>query len=129
MVTHIFLNSAYIPAPTCRQPVVAASHAYLSRQERPAHATERADGLLEAVRTQFARMVNAAPDEIGLLNSTGEGENAIANGIGLKPGDNVVIDDLHYNTEFVLYRALEASRGIELRIVKNRDGHGDGRQA
>ena len=38
------------------------------------------------------------------------------------PGDNVVVDDLHYTTEFVLYRALEASRGIELRIVKNRDG-------
>jgi selenocysteine lyase/cysteine desulfurase len=34
----------------------------------------------------------------------------------------VVVDDLHYTTEFVLYRALEASRGIELRIVKNRDG-------
>ncbi len=76
----------------------------------------------EAVRTQFARIVNAAPDEIGLLNSTGEGESVIANGIGLRAGDNVVIDDLHYNTEFVLYRALEASRGIELRIVKSRDG-------
>jgi selenocysteine lyase/cysteine desulfurase len=34
----------------------------------------------------------------------------------------VVVDDLHYSTEFVLYRALEASRWIELRIVKNRDG-------
>ena len=76
----------------------------------------------EAVRAQFARIVKATPDEIGLLFSTGEGENVIANGIGLRAGDNVVVDDLHYNTEFVLYRALEASRGIELRIVKNRDG-------
>jgi selenocysteine lyase/cysteine desulfurase len=76
----------------------------------------------DAVRAQFARIVNATPDEIGLLNSTGEGESVIANGIGLRAGDNVVIDDLHYNTEFVLYRALEASRGIELRIVKNKDG-------
>lgn len=42
--------------------------------------------------------------------------------MGLKPGDNVVVDDLHYDTEFVLYRALEASQGIELRIVKNREG-------
>jgi len=32
------------------------------------------------------------------------------------------VDELHYPTEFVLYRALEASRGIELRIVKHRDG-------
>jgi selenocysteine lyase/cysteine desulfurase len=76
----------------------------------------------DGVRAQFARLVNATPDEIGLLNSTGEGENVIANGVGLKPGDNVVVDDLHYTSEFVLYRALEASRGIELRIVKNRNG-------
>jgi cysteine desulfurase/selenocysteine lyase len=66
--------------------------------------------------------VNATPDEIGLLFSTGDGENVIANGVGLKAGDNVVVDDLHYTSEFVLYRALEESRGIELRIVKNRDG-------
>ena len=117
---HIFLNSAYI-APT-PQPVVAASHAYLQGKSARPMQLNALMATNEAVRTQFARMVNAAPDEIGLLNSTGEGENAIANGIGLKPGDNVVIDDLHYNTEFVLYRALEASRGIELRIVKNRDG-------
>jgi selenocysteine lyase/cysteine desulfurase len=79
-------------------------------------------GANEAVRAQFARIVKATPDEIGLLFSTGDGENVIANGIGLKAGDNVVVDDLHYNTEFVLYRTLEATRGIELRVVKNRDG-------
>ena len=117
---HIYLNSAYI-APVSRS-VVAASQAYIGgKSSRPM----QLGALLaanEAVRTQFARMVKATPDEIGLLNSTGEGENVIANGIGLKPGDNVVVDDLHYTTEFVLYRALEASRGIELRIVKSRDG-------
>jgi selenocysteine lyase/cysteine desulfurase len=76
----------------------------------------------ESVREQFARLVNATPDEIGLLFSTGDGENVIANGVGLKAGDNVVVDDLNYTTEFVLYRALEVTRGIELRIVKNRGG-------
>jgi cysteine desulfurase/selenocysteine lyase len=116
----IYLNSAYI-APVSRA-VVAASRAYIEgKSSRPM----QLNALLaanDAVRVQFARMVNATPDEIGLLYSTGEGENVIANGIGLTPGDNVVVDDLHYTTEFVLYRALEASRGIELRIVKNRDG-------
>ena len=116
----IYLNSAYIaPVPKA---VVAASHAYIEgKSGRPMQV-----GVLmatnDAVRAQFARMVNAKPDEIGLLYSTGDGENVIANGIGLRPGDNVVVDDLHYSTEFVLYRALEASRGIELRIVRSRDG-------
>ncbi len=117
---HIYLNSAYI-APVSRA-VVAASQAWIGgKSARPM----QLGALLaanDAVRAQFARMVNATPDEIGLLCSTGEGENVIANGIGLQRGDNVVVDDLHYTTEFVLYRSLEASRGIELRIVKSRDG-------
>jgi selenocysteine lyase/cysteine desulfurase len=117
---HIFLNSAYIaPAPRA---VVAASHAYIEGKSARPMQLNVLMAANDAVRAQFARIVNATPDEIGLLYSTGDGENVIANGIGLKAGDNVVVDDLHYNTEFVLYRALEVSRGIELRIVKNRDG-------
>ena len=39
-------------------------------------------------RAKFARLINAAsPDEIGLLFSTGEGENVIAAGLGLEAGD------------------------------------------
>ncbi len=116
----IFLNSAYIaPMPKA---TIAANQAYIeSKSARPMQL-----GALmatnAAVRAQFARIVNATPDEIGLLYSTGDGENMLANGVGLKPGDNVVVDDLHYNTEFVLYRDLESSRGIQLRIVKSRDG-------
>jgi len=117
---HVFLNSAYI-APTPRA-TVAANHAYIDGKSSRPMQLSALMATNDAVRAQFARIVKATPDEIALLYSTGEGENVIANGIGLKPGDNVVIDDLHYNTEFVLYRALEASRGIELRIVKNRDG-------
>jgi selenocysteine lyase/cysteine desulfurase len=102
--------------------VIAASQAHVEAKSRGAL---QVAGLLrsnEAVRVQFARLINASPEEIGLLFSTGDGENVIANGVGLKPGDNVVVDDLHYTTEFVLYRALETSHGVELRIVKNRDG-------
>jgi len=115
-----YLNSAYI-APVPRQ-VVAAGTAFLeAKAQRPLEVGELlgADG---AVRAQFARLVNASPDEIGLLFSTAEGENVIAQGVGLVAGDNVVVDELHYPTEFVLYRALEASRGIELRIVPHRNG-------
>jgi cysteine desulfurase/selenocysteine lyase len=117
---HIYLNSAYI-APVSRA-VVAASQAYIGGKSARPMQLSALLAACDAVRAQFARLVNATPDEIGLLNSTGEGENVLANGVGLMPGDNVVVDDLHYTTEFVLYRALEASRGIGLRIVKNRDG-------
>ena len=116
----IFLNSAYI-APIPRQ-VVAAGHAFL---EEKANNSFQLGPLLkkcEEVRAQFARLIKAAPDEIGLLFSTAEGENVVAAGLDLKAGDNVVIDDLHYDTEFVLYRTLEKTRGIQLRIAKHRNG-------
>ena len=117
---HIFLNSAYIaPTPSA---VIAANRFYIEGKSARPMQLSALMATNAAVRAQFARMVKATPDEIGLLFSTGEGESAIANGIGLRAGDNVVIDDLHYNTEFVLYRALETLRGIELRIVKSRDG-------
>jgi selenocysteine lyase/cysteine desulfurase len=117
---HIYLNSAFI-APVHRA-VVAASRAYIEGKSAGSMQLGALRDSAAAVRAQFARLVNATPDEIGLLFSTGDGENVLANGVGLKAGDNVVVDDLHYSTEFVLYRALEASRGIELRIVKNRNG-------
>jgi selenocysteine lyase/cysteine desulfurase len=115
-----YLNSAYI-TPIPRQVVAVAQAFVANKSTRPLLVNE----LLarnNAVRTQFAKLVNASPDEIGLLFSTSEGENVVANGFDLKPGDNVVVDDLHYPTEFVLYRQLEASRGIQLRIAKHRNG-------
>lgn len=116
-----FLNSAYI-APIPRQ-VVAAGHAWF---EEKANNSFQLGPLLrkcDEVRAQFARLINAAsPNEIGLLYSTGEGENVVAAGLDLKPGDNVVIDELHYDTELVLYRTLEKTKGIQLRVAKHRNG-------
>jgi len=115
-----YLNSAYI-APVPRTVVQAGAEFLEHKSKRPLEVGELlgGDGKL---RGQFAQLINASPDEVGLLFSTAEGENIIAQGMDLRPGDNVVIDDLHYPTEFVLYRALEASKGIELRIAKHRNG-------
>ena len=115
-----YLNSAYI-APIPRQ-VVAAGTAFLEAKSRRQLTVAELLGTDETVRHQFAHLINATPDEVGLLFATAEGANTIAQGLDLQPGDNVVVDDLHYPTEFVLYRQLEATRGIELRIVKHRDG-------
>ncbi len=115
-----YLNSAYI-TPSPRQ-VLAAGQAFLERKvERPIPLGEMLRKTDE-VRAQFARLINASPDEIGFLFSTSEGENIVAGALDLAPGDNVVIDELHYETEFVLYRELEARRGIQLRIVKHTNG-------
>lgn len=115
-----YLNSAYI-APVPRQ-VVAAGQAFVeSKSLRPIPLGDMLKKTDE-VRGQFARLVNASPDEIGFLFATSEGENIVANALDLGRGDNVVIDELHYDTEFVLYRQLESTKGVELRIAKHREG-------
>ena len=72
---HIFLNSAYI-APSPRA-VIDASHAYIQGKSARPMQLNALMAANEAARTKFGKLVNASPDEIGLLNSTGEGENMI----------------------------------------------------
>ena len=116
----LYLNSAYIaPVPL---PVADAARAFADRKaSKPIPLDEMLKKTGE-VRQQFARLVGAEPDEIGFLFATSEGENIVAASLDLKPGDNVVVDELHYETTFVLYRHLEETRRIALRIVKHRDG-------
>jgi selenocysteine lyase/cysteine desulfurase len=115
-----YLNSAYItPVPAV---VAEAARAFAERKASKPIPLDEMLAKTNEVRQQFARLVNAEPDEVGFLFATSEGENIVAAALDLQPGDNVVIDELHYDTTFVLYRHLEAARGITLRVVKHRDG-------
>lgn len=116
----LYLNSAYIaPVPV---PVVEAARVFAERKATKPIPLDEMLAKTGEVRRRFARLVGAEPDEIAFLYATSEGENIVAAALDLKPGDNVVVDELHYNTSFVLYRQLEESRRIALRIVKHRDG-------
>jgi cysteine desulfurase/selenocysteine lyase len=116
----LYLDSAYIaPTPT---PVVEAGKAFAeSKGRRPIPLGDMLQRTNQ-VRGQFARLIGASHDEVGFLFATSEGENVIARAVGLTRGDNVVVDELHYNTTFVLYRHLEQTTGVELRIVKAPNG-------
>ena len=76
----------------------------------------------DAVRRKFARLIGATEPEIGVLYATSEGENIVAQALDLGPEDNVVTDDLHFDTTYVLYQRLAEARGVEIRIVPSRDG-------
>jgi cysteine desulfurase/selenocysteine lyase len=116
----LYLDSAYItPTPT---PVVDAGRAFAESKGRLPISLGDMLQRTDRVRAQFAKLIGASPDEIGFLFSTSEGENIVARALGLTRGDNVVIDELHYNTTFVLYRHLEQTTGVELRIAKARNG-------
>ena len=76
----------------------------------------------EMTRIAFAELFGAKPEEVALLFATGDAENIVTRGLDLKAGDNVVIDDLHFTSSWVLYRHLEKEKGVELRIVPQKNG-------
>jgi len=71
----------------------------------------------DRARERFASLFGAERDEIAFLYSTSDAENLVANAIDWKPGDNIVVDELHFVTAFVVFRELERRSGVELRIV------------
>ena len=84
--------------------------AYFSRQDQA------------ALKQEFGALIHAEADEVAFVQSTSDGENIVVAGLDLpRRGGNVVIDDLHFTTSLYMYKTLEA-RGLELRVVKQRDG-------
>ena len=77
------------------------------------------------VRDAFASLFGASSEEVSFLFATSEGENVVARALELGRGDNVVVDDLHYETSYVLYRTLEETKGLEVRIAKSMGGRAD----
>lgn len=114
------LNTPYIgPVPAGVEQ--AAIDFARSEAESP-HAVGPMLAKANETRQKFASLFGADPIEVGFLSSTSEAENIIAANLDFKPGDNVVVDDLHYRTSYALYRALEQSHGIELRVVQAVEG-------
>ncbi len=117
---HIYLNSPYI-TPSPRQVIDAGDAFWQAKARNPISL----GGMLAEttrVREQFARLIGATGAEVGILDATSAGENLVARSLDLGSGDNVVVDDLHYETTYSLYRGLAEARGVELRIVRSDDG-------
>ena len=114
-----YLNSAYVgPIPrSVRDAAVEEADAKML-MPTPGNRSARAD----RAREKFARLFGAKTEEIALLYSTSDGENMVTAALDWKPGDNVVLDELHFQTSFVLYRELERMKGIELRITPQSEG-------
>ncbi|HJS72993.1 MAG TPA: aminotransferase class V-fold PLP-dependent enzyme, partial [Vicinamibacteria bacterium] len=118
-----YLNTPYIgPVPA---PVEEAGSEFVrSKAESPISLGAMLEKTNEA-RKKFAELFGAGTHEVGFLFSTSEGENLVTSGLDLKAGDNVVVDDLHYTTSYVLYKTLEKEKGIELRIAPSVEGRAD----
>lgn len=75
----------------------------------------------EAVRSKLALFLGAKASEIAFTYCAGCGSNIALNGIDWKKGDNAVIDDLEYPTDFHILNVLR-KKGVEIRIARQKDG-------
>ena len=116
----VYLDSAYItPSPT--QAVRAAQDFVAAKASGPVSLGEMLDET-NSVRRRVAQLIGATEPEVGVLFATSDGENIVARALDLGRGDNVVIDDLHYETTYILYQQLAAETGLEVRIVPSHGG-------
>ena len=115
-----FLNTAYTGL--ISQAVVDAAREWTDTRARRGYTVGEMLAKADEVRKLYGGMFGAGEDEIAFLSSTTEGENIVVNSLDFKAGDNVVYDDLVYPSTPVIYQRLKETHGVEIRVVKSRNG-------
>ena len=101
--------------------VVQTMHDFLADYQRTGGDKKSWLQMVERARAVFAQMIHAEPEEIAFVKNTSEGLNTIAWGIGLKPGDNIILNDLEHTNNIQPW--LNQQRfGVEIRWIRNQDG-------
>lgn len=72
-------------------------------------------------RELAARLVNGAPERIAYIMNTSHGLSQVANGLTWRAGDNVVLSEMEFPSNYLIWSHLEA-QGVELRRVPVPDG-------
>lgn len=112
----IYLASPFItPSP---QTAVLATQQFVAAKGHLPYDLEDMLAKCDELRGQYATLINANVQEIGLLYTTSEAENMIVAALNLQAGDNIVTNDLHYYASFVIYEQL-VKKGIEIRVAQS----------
>lgn len=77
--------------------------------------------LPQQVRTLFAKLIGASPEEIALTNGASDGINYVANGLDWKPGDEIVLPAAEFPANFFSWVNLK-KQGVKVIEVEPSDG-------
>ncbi|HTS89896.1 MAG TPA: aminotransferase class V-fold PLP-dependent enzyme [Gemmatimonadales bacterium] len=114
-----YLNSAYVHPMPVR--AAAAVQGYLATRTFQLPRQRSGDLIAAEVKLAFARLINASPASVCLVQSTSVAENLVVNGLGLPGSSNTVVTDaLHFDGSLVLYGEL-ARRGLGVSVVRPRN--------
>ena len=100
--------------------VSAIQHATREIETNPYH-HQFGDGIysgIEALRGRAAKFVGAAADEVALIANTTSGMNAIANGLHLSPGDEVLTTNHEHPGGMVGWQHLVKHQGVKVVCVE-----------
>ncbi|WHU04941.1 aminotransferase class V-fold PLP-dependent enzyme [Sphingomonas sp. NIBR02145] len=76
------------------------------------------DAVETRVKASFAKLINAAPEEIAFVQSTTAGEQLVIDALDFpRAGGRIVTDTLHFFGSFYLYQEL-AKQGVDVAWVK-----------
>jgi selenocysteine lyase/cysteine desulfurase len=112
----IYVNHAAV-APWPIRTVEAVQHFAIQNGQVGSRHYEQWLKTEQALKQSLATLINAqSADEIALLKNTSEGLSIIAKGIHWQAGDNIVISNQEFPSNFIVWDALQRE-GVELRIA------------
>ena len=71
----------------------------------------------EEIRRKLAEFIGASPDEVAIVRNTTEGMNFVANGLDLKPGDEVLLSSMEHPGGTHPWKIKEKRYGIKVTEV------------
>lgn len=79
-------------------------------------------GRVESLRARYANFIGASASEIAFTKNTSEGMNTLVHGLGLKPGDNVIVcPGIEHPNNVYIWLPLK-EQGVEVREVSTQEG-------
>lgn len=81
------------------------------------------EGIPARLRKAVARLINATPEEIALVQNTSHGLNLVAQSLPFRPGDNIIFCDMEFPSNVYPWMLLERQKGVEARCIPH-DGGG-----
>jgi selenocysteine lyase/cysteine desulfurase len=117
----IHLNNAGV-GPVCRPSRDAIYHWVNRYYEEGFHANLEANPFTETTRELLADVLGAKTTEVAFSNTASASISQIAFGIGLKPGDEVLIWDQEYTSNFNPWKIASEKAGAKLVILPSGPG-------
>lgn len=111
----VYINSAYThPMPRAG---LEALRSYALSRATPTVNLFDTSAAVKRVKSEFAALINATPEELAFIPNTSTGENLVVRGLDIPAsGGNVVTDALHFDGAILHLQALQA-QGLELRMA------------